>query len=127
MSYTAHQQATTHPHGHDGGGVSEGGRSVIPPDQQTALDKCYVDESDHRDLGSDTSGPISSRTRRKSKLPDSANQVPAGGGYDESDSAEETGVPSDNEADNVTSGDVAISASGRRVEGCATDTTHFSP
>jgi len=92
---------------------------VIPPDLQTALEKCIVDESDRRDFGSDTSGPISSRTRRKSKLHGSADEAPGGDSYDESDSAE-TGVPSDNEVDDATSGDVAVSASGRRVEGRAT-------
>jgi len=91
---------------------------VIPPNLQTTLDKSYVDESDRRDLGSDTSGPISNRTRRKSKPHGSAIQTP-GGGYDESDSAE-TGVPSDDEVDDATSGDVAVSASGRRLEGRAT-------
>jgi len=101
MSYTAHKQTTTHPHSHDGGGVSEGGRNVIPSNLQMTLDKCYVNESDHRDLGSDTSGPISSRTKRKSKLHGSANQAPGGKGYDESDSAE-TGVPSDHEVDDTT-------------------------
>ena len=92
---------------------------MIPPDLQTALEKCIVDESDRRDFGSDTSGPISSRTRRKSKLHGSADEAPGGDSYDESDSAE-TGVPSDNEVDDATSGDVAVSASGRRVEGRAT-------
>ena len=117
MSDTAHKQATTHSHSHDEGGVSEGGRSVIPPpDLQTTLDKCYVDESDCRDLGSDTSGPISSRTRRKSKLHRSTNLTPGGDGYDESDNAQ-TGVPSDNEVDDAISGDVVVvSAPGRRSE-----------
>jgi len=31
MSDTSHKQATTHSHSHDEGGVSEGGRNVIPP------------------------------------------------------------------------------------------------
>ena len=125
MSDTAHNQATTHSHSHDEGGVSEGGRSVIPPDLQTTLDKYYVDESDRRDLGSDTSGPISSRTRRKSKLHRSTNLTSGGDGYDESDNAE-TGVPSDNEVDDAISDDVVVvSAAGRRPEGRATIQTGY--
>jgi len=97
---------------------------VWSPDLQTTLDKCYVDESDRRDLRSDTSGPISSRTRRKSKLHRSTNLTPGGDGYGESDNAE-TGVPSDNEVDDAISGDVVVvSAPGRRPEVRATDQLH---
>ena len=93
---------------------------MIPPDLQTTLDKYYVDESHRRDLGSDTSGPISSRTRRKSKLHRSTNLTSGGDGYDESDNAE-TGVSSDNEVDDAISDDVVVvSAPGRRPEGRAT-------
>jgi len=51
------------------------GPKCDPSDLQTALDKFYVDESDRRDLGSDTSELISSRTRQKSELRSSANQT----------------------------------------------------
>jgi len=71
MDQTLHnEQTTTHPSSHGEDEVCEGGRSVYPSDLQTALQKLHVTHSDERDRteelsDSETSQPVSSRTRRK--------------------------------------------------------------
>ena len=61
-------QTTTRPSSHGEDGDSEGGWSSYPSDSQTTPKKLHVGLSDDRDraaevLVSETSGPVSSRTR----------------------------------------------------------------
>jgi len=70
METLALKQATTHPSSHGEDEASEGGWSGYPSDHQTALEKLHVAHSDNRDqaeemLESETSGPVSDRTRAK--------------------------------------------------------------
>jgi len=70
METLALKQATTHPSSHGEDETSEGGWSGYPSDHQTALEKLHVAHSDSRDraeemLESETSGPVSDRTRTK--------------------------------------------------------------
>ena len=71
MDQTLHnEQTTTHPSSHGEDEVCEGGRSVYPSDLQMALQKLHVTHSEERDRteelsDSETSQPVSSRTRRK--------------------------------------------------------------
>jgi len=72
MERLADKQTTTRPSSHGEDGVSEGGWSGYPSDPQTTLEKLHVGLSDDRDratemLESETSGPVSSRTRSKEK------------------------------------------------------------
>ena len=72
MKSLAHKQITTHPSSHDEDGACEGGRNGYPSDHQAALNKLHVGLSDNRDraeetLGSETSGPVSGRTRLKKR------------------------------------------------------------
>jgi len=72
MERLADKQTTTRPSSHGEDGVSEGGWSGYPSDPQTTLEKLHVGLSDDRDraaevLESETSGPVSSRTRGKQK------------------------------------------------------------
>ena len=72
MKSLAHKQTTTHPSSHDEDGACEGGRNGYPSDHQAALNKLHVGLSDNRDLaeetlGSETSGPVSGRTRLKKR------------------------------------------------------------
>ena len=72
METLAHEQTTTHLSSHGEDEACEGGRSEYPSDRQTALDKLHVGLSDNRDqaeemLESETSGPVSGRTRMKRK------------------------------------------------------------
>ena len=72
MKRLADKQTTTRPSSHGEDGVSEGGWSGYPSDSQTTLEKLHVGLSDDRDraaevLESETSGPVSSRTRSKEK------------------------------------------------------------
>jgi len=66
------RQTTTRPSGHGEDGDSERGWSSYPSDSQTTLKKLHVGLSDDRDraaevLESETSGPLSSRTRSKER------------------------------------------------------------
>jgi len=66
------EQTTTRPSGHGEDGDSEGGWSGYPSDSQTTLKKLHVGLSDDRDraaevLVSETSGPVSRRTRSKER------------------------------------------------------------
>ena len=80
METLALKQATTHPSSHGEDEASEGGWSGYPSDHQTALEKLHVAHSDNRDqaeeiLESETSGPVSDRTRaemRKKKSRDAS-------------------------------------------------------
>ena len=69
--------------------VSEGGRNVYPSDLQTSLEKLNVGHSDDRGeaeeeemLESETSGPVSGRTRMKKKRRD-ASRINHRGGDDQ--------------------------------------------
>jgi len=67
---TSLASTTAYPSSHGEDEACEGGRSVYPSDSQTTLQKLLVVSSDDRDLAdemleSDTSGPVSSRTRKK--------------------------------------------------------------
>jgi len=67
------EQTTTRPSGHGEDEVSERGWSGYPSDSQTTLKKLHVGLSDDRDraaevLESETSGPVSSRTRSKERI-----------------------------------------------------------
>ena len=74
-THLAPKQATARLSSHSDDEVSEGGRNVYPSDLQTALEKLYVGHSDDRGqaeeeeemLESETSGPVSGRTRMKKK------------------------------------------------------------
>jgi len=72
MKSLAHKQTTTHPSSHDEDGACEGGRNGYPSDHQAFLNKLHVGLSDNRDraeetLGSETSRPVSGRTRIKKR------------------------------------------------------------
>ena len=82
-------QTTTHPSSHGEDGDSEGGWSSYPSDSQTTPKKLHVGLSDDRDraaelLVSETSGPVSSRTRSSEKRTDDGDDREAsrGGGDD---------------------------------------------
>jgi len=72
MKTLAPKQATSHPTSHGEDDACEGGWSGYPSDHQTALEKLHVAHSDNSDqaeemLESETSGPVSDRTRPKMK------------------------------------------------------------
>jgi len=72
MKTIAHKQTSTHSSDHSEDEVSEGGRSGYPSDRQTALKKFNVSLSDDCDRAeeefeSETPGPVSDRTRSKTK------------------------------------------------------------
>jgi len=80
-------QTTTRPSSHGEDGDSEGGWSSYPSDSQTTPKKLHVGLSDDRDraaevLVSETSGPVSSRTRSSEKRTDDGGDREAsrGGG-----------------------------------------------
>ena len=72
METLAHKQTTTHPSSHGEDEACVGGWDGYPSDHQTTLEKLHVGLSDNRDqaeemLESETSGPVSGRTRNKKK------------------------------------------------------------
>jgi len=72
MATIAHKQTTTHSSSHSEDEVCEGGRSGYPSNRQTALEKLHVSLSDNCDRAevefeSETPGPVSYRTRSKTK------------------------------------------------------------
>ena len=87
------EQTTTRPSGHGEDGDNEGGRSGYPSDSQTTLNKLHVGLSVDRDraaevLESETSGPVSSRTRSSEKRTDGDRGASRGNdrsGADEAD------------------------------------------
>jgi len=84
--FLAHKQTTTHSNGHDESGVCEGDWIKTP-----LLKKCHAVPSDYRDLKSDTSRPVASRTRPKARL--DSDDDPAAGGYAGGNITSETDVP----------------------------------
>ena len=89
-------QITTRPSSHGEDGDSEGGWSSYPSDSQTTLKKLHVGLSDDRDraaevLVSETSGPVSSRTRSSEKRTDDGRQPEASRGDGDADDATATG------------------------------------
>ena len=91
-------QTTTRPSSHGEDGDSEGGWSRYPSDSQTTPKKLHVGLSDDRDraaevLVSETSGPVSSRTRTRSskKRTDDGGDREASRGGDSDVNATATG------------------------------------
>jgi len=68
MAQLAFQKTTVHSDSHGTSDDCEGGDNTTPPDRQTPLNRFHVVEpSDHRDPGSEASGPVASRTRLRRK------------------------------------------------------------